>query len=100
MATKERNTAVEQKVKYADLIFPDEKAAKNEEKIEAVEDAVINIDNTIAAARKEVRAAAKALALSERTVPFSATRVLNNEYEYENAVENLKRLEAIKERLF
>ena len=89
-----------EKTKYADMIFPDEKSVKNSEKIDAIEDAILDIDNTIAAARKAVRGYTKALDLARRTVPFSASRVLACGYDVEVAEENLQALQDLKEDLF
>jgi hypothetical protein len=89
-----------EKTKYADMIFPDEKSVKNDEKLEAVEEAVLDVDTTIAAARKEVRTARKTVELARRTVPFSSTRLLSAIYHLENKEADLEVLEKIKEDLF
>lgn len=89
-----------EKTKYADMIFPDEKSVKNDEKLEAVEEAVLDVDTTIAAARKAVRTAKKNVELARRTVPFSATRLVSTIYALQNAESDLEILESIKEDLF
>lgn len=89
-----------EKTKYADMIFPDEKSVKNDEKLEAVEEAVLDVDTTIAGARKAVRTAKKGVELARRTVPFSSTRLVAAIYALENAESDLEILESIKEDLF
>lgn len=89
-----------EKTKYADMIFPDEKSVKNDEKLEAVEEAVLDIDTTIAGARKAVRTAKKNVDLARRTVPFSSTRLVAAIYALENAESDLEILESEKENLF
>lgn len=89
-----------EKTKYADMIFPDEKSLKNDEKLEAVEEAVLDVDTTIAGARKAVRTAKKNVEIARRTVPFSSTRLVSAIYALEAAEQDLEVLESIKEDLF
>lgn len=89
-----------EKTKYADMIFPDEKSVKNDEKIEAIEQAILDVTVSIAAANSEVRRCTKALNLARRTVPFSSTRLVAAIYALENAESDLEILESIKEDLF
>lgn len=89
-----------EKTKYADMIFPDEKSVKNDEKIEAIEQAILDVTVSIAAANSEVRRCTKALNLACRTVPFNAIRKIECEYDLEEALDKLSRLENTKEDLF
>ena len=86
-------------VKYASLIFKDDKKVNEERKAEAIDDASMELENQIHAAKKANKTAGKQVARAMGSVPFCGISVINAEIAAEEATDTLERLESLK-RLF